>query len=185
MKTIIVTHRKYENTNSDLLLPFSLSKVINHNGVYEDLHCGIVYIPPYKSRYSSEDQFLEVQNSVLSCFRNSSNILIFGDFNSRTSDLDDFVQIDRHLSEQNGLEELYMETSNIMCHFNMSDLPLVRRTADNTLNTYGRSLLEFCINNNLFILNGRACKDYPVPKLKCKEKSTVDYFCRLPLCLVK
>ena len=63
-----------------------------------------------------------------------------------------------------------------MYHFNMNDIPLVRKTADKTINTFGRSLLEFCKNNNLFILNGRVCNDYSSQKLTCKEKSTVDYF---------
>ena len=106
----------YENHNSDLVLPFSLSKIVNQDGVYEDLYCGVVYVPPYGSKYSSEDPFLEVQDYVFNCFRNSSNGIIFGDFNSRSSDLNDFVQIDRHLSEHNGLEELYTENSNIMYH---------------------------------------------------------------------
>ena len=37
-------------------------------------------------------------------------------------------------------------------------------------------MLEFCKNNNLFILNGRIGSDYTAQKLTCKEKSTVDYF---------
>ena len=166
----------YEHNNSDLVLPFTLSKVLSHNNVYEDLHCGVVYIPPYGSKYSSEDPFLEVQETVFNCFRNSNNIILFGDYNSRTSDLEDIVQIDRHLSERNGLEELYEDNLNILNHFHMTDMPLVRKTADKNINMYGRYLLEFCKSNNIFILNGRAGADYSNPKLTCKEKSTVDYF---------
>ena len=101
----------------------------------------------------SEDPFLEVQESVFSCFGNSSNIFLFGDFNSRTSDLEDFVQLDRHLSERNGLEEHYVENSDILYHFDQTNMSLVRETADRNINLYGRNLIDFCNNNNIFILN--------------------------------
>ena len=70
---------------------------------------------------------LEVQESVFSCFGNSSIIFLFGDFNSRTSDLEDFVQLDRHLSERNGLEEHYVENSNILYHFDQTNMSLVEK----------------------------------------------------------
>ena len=41
---------------------------------------------------------------------------------------------------------------------------------------YDVNLLEFCKNNDLFILNGRLGEDYILPKLTCKDKSTIDYF---------
>ena len=166
----------YEHNSSDLVLPFSLSKVLSRNNINEDLHCGVVYIPPYGSRYSSEDPFLEVQETVFNCFQNSNNIILFGDFNSRSSDLEDIVQLDRCISEQNGLEDLYNENLNILNHFHLNDMPLVRKTADRNINMYGRYLLDFSKNNNIFILNGRAGTDYSNPKLTCKERSTVDYF---------
>ena len=53
---------------------------------------------------------------------------------------------------------------------------MIRSTADRNLNMYGNSFLEFCRNNNLFIMNGRIGSDFTQPKLTCKERSTVDYF---------
>ena len=166
----------HEYRNSDLILPFSLSKVLSVNGVREDLHCGVVYIPPYGSKYSSEDPFLEVQECVLNCFQNSDNLILFGDFNSRTNDLQDFVEIDEYFSEMHGLQELHAESTRIHTYFETCHIPLKRNTADRNVNTYGRNMLEFCKNNNIFILNGRVGADYQMPKLTCKEKSTVDYF---------
>ena len=39
------------------------------------------------------------------------------------------------------------------------DIPRVRNSCDNIVNTYGRKLLEFCKNNKMFILNGRLGND--------------------------
>ena len=55
-------------------------------------------------------------------------------------------------------------------------VPVERKSADNTTNTYGRHLLEPCKNNNLFILNGRIGQDRSLPRATCKDQSTVDYF---------
>ena len=54
-----------------------------------------------------------------------------------------------------------------------NEIPLERKNADITVNAYGYRLLEFCKNNNIFILNGRFNHDSS--KLTCKNCSTVDY----------
>ena len=56
------------------------------------------------------------------------------------------------------------------------EVPLERKSADNTTNTYGRHLLELCKNNNLFILNGKIGQDRLLPRVTFKDRSTVDYF---------
>ena len=63
-----------------------------------------------------------------------------------------------------------------MNFFDIYNIPLTRQNADNSINTYGRNLIDFCINNNIFILNGRLNNDQLVPKLTSKDNSTVDYF---------
>lgn len=50
----------------------------------------------------------------------------------------------------------------------------VRNNMDIVKNNYGNQLLEFCKNNNLFILNGRVNGD-KVGMLTCKQTSVVDY----------
>ena len=37
-------------------------------------------------------------------------------------------------------------------------------------------MTDFCKYNNIFVLNGRMDKDRIIPKLTCKDSSTVDYF---------
>ena len=43
-----------------------------------------------------------------------NRVLIFGDLNSQTSDLSDFVEIDECLSELFGLEDIYNENAEIL-----------------------------------------------------------------------
>ena len=57
----------------------------------------------------------------------------------------------------------------------MQDIPLIRKSADKIINMYGYQLIEFCKNNNTFIINGRIGKDAVSPELTCKNSSTVDY----------
>ena len=53
------------------------------------------------------------------------------------------------------LTDLYDENKNTMNIFESYNIPLIRKSADNTVNSYGYNLHEFCTNNNIFILNGR------------------------------
>ena len=55
------------------------------------------------------------------------------------------------------------------------NIPTERKNADLHTNSYGYQLIEFCKNNDLFILNGRVGDDVNPPKLTCKNSSTVDY----------
>ena len=54
-----ITVHKFE---SKLILWFSLLKDIMLND--EDLHYGIVYIPPYRSKFVPVDTYLELQNEI-------------------------------------------------------------------------------------------------------------------------
>ena len=73
-----------------------------------------------------------------------------------------------------GLQKLYDENASIIGCLENSSVPLLRKTLDKTVNTYGHSLLELCKNNDLFMLNGRIGKDAVNPKLTCEEKILVD-----------
>ena len=86
------------------------------------------------------------------------------------------MQVDRYISDMYGLQDLHEENINTLNNFEMYNVPLDRNTADKNTNTYGYNMLEFCKNNNLFILKGRIGTDYNSPKQTCKEKSIVDYF---------
>ena len=121
----------------------------------EDLTCGIVYIPPQGSKYSSDDPYLEIQQELFRYCLDSKHVLLMGDFNSRVKNLPDFVKIDKYMCDVYGLHDLYEENTNILNILEVNNISLNRHSADNTVNSYGYNLLEFCKNNNFFILNGR------------------------------
>jgi hypothetical protein len=54
--------------------------------------CG-TYIPPEKSAYFDNEIFDELENDIIH-FESKGNIMILGDFNGRTSTIDDFVSKD-------------------------------------------------------------------------------------------
>ena len=166
-----ITVHKFDNK---LILWFTISKRITAN--HEDLHCGVVYIPPYHSKYAHTDPYLELQNEINKYMLNSQNIMLFGDFNSRSSSIDDFVICDDFICDIQGNDELFKENQDILNHFDLYDIPLLRTTSDHTTNFYGQQMIDFCKYNNIFILNGRLDKDIETPKLTCKDRSTVDYF---------
>lgn len=49
-----------------------------------------------------------------------------------------------------------------------------RHSTDLNVNTYGRKLIQFCKNNNMYIMNGRIGND-EVGKPTSKNTSVVDY----------
>ena len=142
----------------------------------DDLYCGIVYIPPYRSKFAHDDPYLELQAEVDKYMAKSKNILMFGDFNSRTGSKADYIICDQFMCDIQGNEELFLENLNTINYFDNYDVSLKRNNADTTDNFYGQQLLNFCKYNNIFIINGRFCSDKFSPKTTCKDKSTIDYF---------
>ena len=103
--------------------------------------CGI-YIPPIKSHYFDEDIFEKLE--ILQ-FSQKGNMLLLGDFNARTSKLDDFIS-----KEGNTFIKDITENS---AH------PPKRNNFDSSVNDHGKVLLQLCKNCNLRILNGRTLGD--------------------------
>ena len=131
---------------TDLAIFFTLSKVLYRDGMYEDLMGAVVYIPPYGSRYAPEDPFIEIQGALFKFCSKRSNtyLVVFGDVNSRSSNLADYVQLDYHICNSNGLRDLFEENVKTLKCFETCNIPLDRNTADFNINSYGSSLLEFC-----------------------------------------
>ena len=77
------------NTNCKLIQFFTISSKIVKLSNNEDLKCGIIYIPPSGSRYRHEDPYSELQSELFRYCENNSNILLFGDYNSRVSNISD------------------------------------------------------------------------------------------------
>ena len=92
---------------------------------------------------------------MISYSTNDQNVLLLGDLNSRSSQLSDIVKTDSFICDVYGNQELYRENMEIIKCFDDCKLPLSRKNDDITTYSYGQQLIEFCKNNNIFILNGR------------------------------
>ena len=150
VKTELLPYIKVINSKSQLIVWFGISKLITLNN--EDMYCGIVYIPPIRSKYAHEDPYLEIQHEIERVCTNSKTLLLCGDFNSRTSNLEDFVHADSFINEMYGNYELTRDDFEILNSFERNNIALIRVNADTIVNAYGYKMIEFCKNNDVFIL---------------------------------
>lgn len=133
-------------------------------GYDEDVFLCIVYIPPECSSREKRiniDHFKTLKNTTAKI--KSSNIILVGDFNSRTSNLDDTIHPDKH--EDIVIPEFY------------SKIQSLRSNKDLQRNKYGKKLVEYCIATGSYIANGRTLGDFQ-GNLTCHKESgssTVDY----------
>lgn len=161
-------------SDSKLILMFKIKNEDIHTFNNSEIICGIVYIPPIRSRYSHDDPFLELQLELDKYM--GKNMLLLGDFNSRVSNKADYIRLDDFIYDINGNIETYEDNQTIFERFDTYGIPLDRSCVDYTCNEYGTQLLEFCKNNDLFILNGRLNPDHSNCKPTCKGKSVIDFF---------
>ena len=87
------------NSNSEFIQWVEISKELfyvegKNQLPLSDILLGCVYIPPEYSKYSSEEAFIEIENEMILFSKNRTNIAIVGDFNSRSGNLCDIVDID-------------------------------------------------------------------------------------------
>ena len=119
-----------EFRSSQLVLFFTISKIIYGENMMDDLICGIVYIPPHGSTYASPDPYFEIQEELTRFCGDSKHVLLFGDFNSRCKDLADYTEIDDFISDTNGMQDLYEENINILACLSCLNIPLNRKSAE-------------------------------------------------------
>ena len=137
-----------------------------------DILFGIVYIPPESSVYCTGDPFAEIEQEYLRFGYSYEHVCLLGDFNSRTSNCDDFMIID---SDHDELTRDIIENGTNANFFENCDIPMHRSSEDRRKNNFGNQLLEFCKYNDLYICNGIVGNDRNTGKLTCKNASVVDY----------
>ncbi|MEW8547931.1 MAG: hypothetical protein AB2693_30870, partial [Candidatus Thiodiazotropha sp.] len=174
IKDEISHHVKVLKSDSKLALWFTVSKELMLNK--EDLYGAVIYIPPYKSKFSHPDPYLELQSEIDKFCQSNKNLLLFGDLNSRSASLPDYIECDQFLCDLYGNFDLFRECTEISDCFEKFNVPVQRNVIDNVTNAYGYQLADLKKNNNIFILNGRINPDRSEPKLTCKDSSMVDYF---------
>ena len=158
-------------TESNYIFWFKVSsKLFN---LSDDLIFGIVYIPPEDSSYLSPDAFDQVENEDRVLSQNYKYICLLGDFNSRTADDPDFIEI--FINEHELDFTQFVE--NDLAILDTLKIDRKRKRMDAGKNRSGNILLELCRGNNLFIVNGRIGDDYlESGRLTCRNSSVVDYY---------
>ena len=72
-------------------------EIANESSHLTKLVIGCVYIPPENRKYTSDRVFNEIENEMMSFSQNTKHIALVGDFNSRTSNLTDYILPDEEL----------------------------------------------------------------------------------------
>ena len=133
-------------------------------GYQEDLYLCMVYIPPQEStreKRINTDHFETLLKRTAKI--KSQNIVFIGDFNSRTSDLNDIIYREKY---DEAIQDFYPKIVNTK-----------RSNQDRAMNNHGKKLTEFCTASGCFIANGRTLGDFQ-GNLTCHEyngSSAVDY----------
>ena len=103
-----------------------------------------------KSRQVDAQKFFDCLLTNIFEFQNNGNMFICGDFNSRCGEMLDFIQ---------GVDNIEQ-----------------RLVIDFTVNKYGHMFIDFLLNSNFCILNGRKCEDLnDFTCITSRGHSVVDY----------
>ncbi len=129
------------------------------------LYIGGIYLPPFDSDYSIKEPFTNMEKDVSELLV-TGNVLLFGDFNTRTGQLRDYI-----------LKYKADDSIDLDCDIDITE-PKARYNSDWETNKYGKLLTNLCKNMDFVIMNGRTEGDihgryiYHNPK---KGASVVDY----------
>ena len=129
-----------------------------------NLICGFVYVPPHTSPFSASENFDILENEIgnLKDCR-VSDLLLIGDFNSKTRDMEDRLSLNKHdvffdLEEDCGIS-------------------IGKRSSQDMhpVDKYGKKLIQLCVTLGINIVNGRAGRDAGIGKFTTRNNSVIDY----------
>ena len=135
-----------------------------HFKLKEDLFVCVVYIPPENSSREirlKKEHFNTLIDTVIKI--KSDNIILIGDFNARTKNLDDVIYNE--------------DKSESIIGILRSNVNRKRNNRDTKSNKYGKKLIDYCLATQSYIANGRTLGDL-LGNYTCYETngvSTVDY----------
>ncbi|CAC5361376.1 unnamed protein product [Mytilus coruscus] len=115
----------------------------------DDLYICFAYIPHEKSnfyRICDNDFHDDIENIFLE-YKYKGTVIVCGDMNSRTGELNDFLETDNLEKYIGSVEPDVSPTISKRC------------SMDKVINAYGRKLIQLCYNTGLTIANGRLGND--------------------------
>lgn len=143
---VVICDDSYEG-----ILWIKLQDKLNKSDV---LYSCVCYLPPINStRTCDANEYFDMLINQIHIYGKDAFFYICGDFNSRCSEMEDFIP---------GI-----------------DILPERKVLDFTANAYGENMCDFCINANCCILNGRNSKKDNFTFVSTQSSSVVDY-CLVP-----
>ena len=128
-------------------------KINQHNG-NKCTAIAFCYIPPENSvfyDFCDVDLYDCLEESVAH-FKDSYNVYVAGDLNSRTGIRDDFIYNDN-------LDKSVLNAISPICNYDEGSECCKRSSMDMLVNTFGRKLISLCKTTGLRIVNGRHSQD--------------------------
>ena len=173
VKDSLSSKLKLSETNSDYILWIQIDKTLFE--IDEDMFLGILYIPPAQSRFLNDDEYFILESEITSMCAQSSYICLTGDMNARKSTLCDYITADSFIADLMDFDQDTLMYYNQAEQLKTLNVNQHRISCDKKTNNNGHKLIEICINNNLFILNGRYGKDSTEGKFTFRDQSVIDY----------
>lgn len=134
-----------------------------------------MYIPPGNSPYAVDEPYSLLTGEIETFKTKYSKILLFGDFNSRTKNKPDYIELDQCIFQSLNSDELIDEYNREMNSFVNTSVRVNRHNGDQSINNFGYQLLDFLQENKFYILNGRTHGDLN-GLVTSKQVSAIDYF---------
>ena len=127
-KTYLEQYINHVESDSKLVQWFYLSDRLTKNGKWL---CGAVYIPPENSVYAVRNPYGEIENEMRNLSVDCSSVLVFGDMNSRSKNLQDFVRPDNEMFENLDMHDLSDELQSELSSFETNrNFRLQRQNSD-------------------------------------------------------
>ena len=123
------------------------------------VYFGAVYVPPAYTGYSQTDILEQFYYELESFTRANKYVYLLGNFNARTSALSDITITDDEMLRQIGVNSELVFMSDSIDMMNRLNNKNIRVLKDSKVNSFGKQLIDFCKNNDMLILNGRAFGD--------------------------
>ena len=113
----------------------------------DDLYLGFVYIPPMDSNIHQylDYELMEMIQSEIDYFNELGKTIVLGDWNARLGNMDDNMNIDTDFDLDHEFFTSDWAEANIQ----------ERLVVDEEFNTFGRELIQLCLNTDMRIMNGR------------------------------
>ena len=92
-----------------------------------------------------------LENEITSFCSDNKYVILTGDFNARTAELNDYTQRDDFLSELFDFDDETTDFFYSVSKLDLFDIPHDRKSMDKHTNNTGYKLLDICKNNNLFL----------------------------------